>query len=243
MVEREPGESQEGDGTPEEREAARLRASVPPRVSLPRRLARSVVARRRATILALEIDPDYPAIERDDVTLHWLSDPADPLVDLLDKPEVVRAALLRGDAVNVAMAGETFASRLGVCLGTFREPFMGVKIHLRTGTEAWLGEAHTEPEFRRRGLAFALGADTMHRLSAMGVHTLYGSVEDWNVASRQAGLAQGYVPIAEFGFLRVLRRVGLPLPRSASPAVPPLVGATPETASASTLPSMTQSAR
>lgn len=200
-----------------------MRASVPPRRSLPRRLARGVVARRRAILLALEIDPDYPTIQRDDVTLHWLSDPADPLVDLVDKPDVVRAALTRGDAVNVAMAGETFASRLGVCLGTFREPFMGVKIHLRTGSEAWLGEAHTQPEFRRRGLAFALGADTMSRLGAMGVHTLYGSVEDWNEASRQAGLAQGYVPLAEFEFLRVFRRWGLPVPRSASPAVRPLV--------------------
>lgn len=174
-------------------------------------------------MFALELDGGFPAVERAGTTFHWVTDPRDPLVDLVDEPSVVRAALARGETVSLAMEGERFAARLAVSLESFWESFMGVRIHLRAGSEAWMGEMHTAPELRRRGLSLALGAMTMNRLGEMGVRTLYASVEDWNEASRNATLAQGFVPVAEFRFLRVFRRWGVGLPGSAHPAAAPLV--------------------
>ena len=218
-----PHRSSEDIGeTTAEHDAARRRASRPPRVSLPRRLARAVLSYRRATLFSTQLAGGFATVERDGFTCHWLSDPSDPLVDLADEPDLVRAALARGDGVSVAMRGGVFASRLTVSLRSFREPFMGVRIHLRTGHEAWLGEMHTQPEFRRYGLARYLSSATMNNLGVMGIHTLYASVEDWNEASRRLTQRLGFSPSAEFRFLRIFRRWGVAVPGSAHPDVPPL---------------------
>lgn len=182
-----------------------------------------MVSLRRATVFSIGLDGGFPGVEVEGFTCHWVTDRSDPLVDLLDEPGVVRASLMRGDAVCVAMKGEEFASRLAVSLRSFREPFMGVRVHLEAGSEAWLGEMHTQPEFRRQGLSRLVGATAMDHLGRSGVRTVYLSAEDWNEASRGGTRQQGYEPVCEFRFVRILRRWGFLVPWSPIPRVRPLV--------------------
>ena len=203
-------------------ESLRLRASGPARVSLVHRCARLLLSCHRATVLAVELDKGLPPVRRDDLTFNWVSDPADPLIEIVDDPGLVRRALARGDGVNVVTEGETFAGRSTISFRSFREPFMGVRVYLAEG-ETWVGESYTVPEFRRRGVGSFRSAAMMANLASMGVTRVYASVEDWNAASRGMSEQSGFRPLQDFRFLRLFRRWGVPVPGSVTPRTRPLV--------------------
>jgi len=206
---------------PDDPESLRLRASAPARPPAVRRLLHLIVSLHLAAVFVADLDEGTPPVTRDDLTFHWVVDPADPLVDLVDDPSIVRAALARGDGVNVVTDRGLFVGRSTISFSTFREPFMGVKVHLAPG-EAWVGESYTVPEFRRRGVGAFRSAAMMANLASLGFTRVYASVEDWNAASRGMSAQSGFRYVQDFRFMRVLRRWGLPVPRSVTPRVAPL---------------------
>lgn len=207
---------------PADAEALRLQGSKPERGSLVRQLARLVISFHLAAVLVVDLDEGTPPVQRDDLTFHWVDDPADPIIDIVDDPALVRTALARGDGVNVVTDGGEFAGRSTISFRSFREPYMGVKVTLAEG-ETWVGESFTVPEFRRRGVGAFRSAAMMANLASMGVHRVYASVEDWNAASRGMSQQSGFRHLQDFRFVRVFRRWGFPVPGSATPKVPPLV--------------------
>lgn len=206
---------------PGDAESLRLRASGPERGSPLRRIARLLLSVHLATVLVVDLDDKTQPLRREDLTFHWVVDPSDPLVELTDNPELVRASLERGDGVNLITDGGVFVGRSTISFASFREPFMGVKVRLGEG-EAWVGESYTVPEFRRRGVGAFRSAAMLANLASIGVTRVYASVEDWNAASRGMSAQSGFRHVQDFRFLRVFRHWGLPVPGSVKPRGAPL---------------------
>lgn len=174
-------------------------------------------------IYSRPIPPDaaYPTSDR--FTARLVSDPDDPAVveaatrgDL----ESFRRHLSEGQQLWVVHEGDRLAGRVWVTTRPHREGYTGLNVRLFPG-EAWASGAFTEPEFRQQGVGVFRAGTMTAELAARGVHTLYVSIEEWNVASQRLSGRVGFDPVQRLVFVRFLR-TGFALPGSLRPRGGPL---------------------
>jgi ribosomal protein S18 acetylase RimI-like enzyme len=115
--------------------------------------------------------------------------------------EVVRRRLDRGERCFAARHGERLAATAWVATGSVLIPYLGRTLELGDG-DAFVYEAYTAPDLRRRGVAQALESRLTRLLRAEGRRRLLRTVLPENAAGVAMHAAFGNRPIGTIGYVK-----------------------------------------